>query len=208
MLRLPAALFLGGATTLGTFWLMMGLTSGASETERPRFFTTIDFIRLPDIAEPPRPLRDPPEPPSPPEQMPEMTLGTPEIPPVQRSALRLPGLDIPGLSTAQEIAGIPFLGAEPVSAPQHGALRILKRVPPVYPARAVMRQIEGWVRLELTIDPEGQVAEARVLDASPQGVFDRAALKAARRWRFQAGTGEGREPSVTVTQKIEFRLER
>jgi len=206
--RLLAALLLGSATTLGTFWLMMGLISGTVGTERPRLFTSIEFIRLPDTPDPPPPPREPPEPPRPPEEMPEITLVTPQVPPVRLSGLRLPGLDIPGLSATPEIVGMPFLGAEPVDLPHDTTLRILKRIPPIYPARALMRKIEGWVRLELTIDTQGQVAEARVLDADPKGVFDRAALKAARRWRFEPGTDGGREQAVQVTQKIEFRLER
>jgi protein TonB len=210
MLRLLTALFLGGATTLGTFWLMLQLTSGTPGKEPPRLLSSIDFIRLPDTPEPPRPPRDPPEPPRPPEEVPEITLVTPQVPQLQLSGLRLRSLDIPVLAATQEIVGMPFLGdqPEPLALPQERSLGILKRIPPIYPARALMRKIEGWVRLELTIDPQGQVAEARVLDASPKGVFDQAALKAARRWRFQPATEGGRERSVRVSQKIEFRLER
>ena len=206
--RLLAALLLGGVTTLGTFWLMMGLTSGTVDTDRPRSFSRIDFIRLPAKPDPPPPPRDPLEPPRTPEELPEITLVTPQVPPVRLSGLRLPGLEVPGLSAAPDIVGTPFLGAEPVALPQDTGLRVLKRIPPIYPARALLRKIEGWVRLELTIDTEGQVADARVLDADPKGVFDKAALKAARRWRFEPGTAGGREQAVQVTQKIEFKLER
>jgi TonB family protein len=43
------------------------------------------------------------------------------------------------------------------------------------------------VTVELNVTADGVVSQARVLDAKPRGVFDQAALDAARRWRYAPG---------------------
>lgn len=64
------------------------------------------------------------------------------------------------------------------------ALRLVQDVQPRYPARALGRELEGRVELMFTVRPDGSVADLRIVDAQPAGVFDQAALQAARRWRF------------------------
>lgn len=49
---------------------------------------------------------------------------------------------------------------------------------PVYPRRAQVRGIEGFVDLEFTVTTAGTVIDPVVVDASPAGIFDRAALNA------------------------------
>jgi protein TonB len=57
----------------------------------------------------------------------------------------------------------------------------LVRVPPDYPPRA---NTEGWVKVQFSITEIGSVRDAFVVEASPAGVFDAAALKAIARWRY------------------------
>jgi protein TonB len=64
------------------------------------------------------------------------------------------------------------------------ALRLVQDAQPRYPARALDRRLDGRVELMFTVRPDGSVADLRVVDAQPAGVFDQAALQAARRWRF------------------------
>jgi protein TonB len=87
-------------------------------------------------------------------------------------------------------------------------LVVLHRVPPRYPSRAEARGIEGWVRLEITVSPTGTVSKARVVDASPKGVFDRAALEAIRQWRFKPAFREGRAVEQQADQTVRFRLKK
>lgn len=87
-------------------------------------------------------------------------------------------------------------------------LVVLHRVQPRYPSRAAARGVEGWVRLEVTVSPAGTVSNARVVDASPKGVFDRAALEAIRQWRFKPAFSEGRAVEQRADQTIRFRLEK
>jgi TonB family protein len=61
----------------------------------------------------------------------------------------------------------------------------LIKVAPDYPAGAQGRS--GEVVVELNVAADGTVAQARVVEAQPRGLFDQAALDAVRRWRYPAG---------------------
>ena len=82
------------------------------------------------------------------------------------------------------------------------------RVDPQYPIRAADRGVEGWVELEFTISESGAVKEAKVIAAKPKGVFNRAALRAIKRWKYNPKVEDGvavERPGVTV--RLEFNLE-
>ncbi|NJK88771.1 MAG: energy transducer TonB [Myxococcales bacterium] len=81
------------------------------------------------------------------------------------------------------------------------------RAKPVYPAGAAQRGIEGYVTIEFTIGPSGSVEDMKVLDSQPPGQFDRAALKALSRWRYDPKLVDGRpvsRPGQRVTLKFEL----
>ncbi len=82
------------------------------------------------------------------------------------------------------------------SAAADGALPVLvSRVNPRYPPRAQQRRIEGQVDVQFVVGPDGRVAEVQVVRATPEGVFDREAVAAMQRWRFEASgrTSRGRQ---------------
>jgi TonB family protein len=56
---------------------------------------------------------------------------------------------------------------------------------PEYPARAILANVEGRVRLSVTIAPDGHVARVEVISAEPPGWFDEAALVAVKTWRYR-----------------------
>ncbi|MBI1943595.1 MAG: TonB family protein [Betaproteobacteria bacterium] len=60
-----------------------------------------------------------------------------------------------------------------------------------YPERAFAAGTSGTVRLRLVIDHRGVLREASVLAAAPAGVFEEAALKAARSLRFRPAIRNG-----------------
>jgi periplasmic protein TonB len=68
---------------------------------------------------------------------------------------------------------------------------------PKYPARAMSRHIEGWVKIEVTISTAGTVTNAAVASAQPPGIFDDAALNATKGCRFKPKLVNG----LAVTQK-------
>jgi protein TonB len=70
------------------------------------------------------------------------------------------------------------------------AVRDRKRVPlmrinPEYPLRARQDRVEGFVVVNFDIDPKGQVQNAHVVAAKPRGVFEQAALRAIRKWKYR-----------------------
>jgi TonB family protein len=61
----------------------------------------------------------------------------------------------------------------------------LKRGNPRYPNAAFRKGIEGSVLLEFSVDADGHVVAPGVVDATPPGVFERAALDAVSGWSYQ-----------------------
>ncbi|WP_300530720.1 energy transducer TonB [Maricaulis sp.] len=88
-------------------------------------------------------------------------------------AFALSGLMMSGL------AGAPALAVQ--DAPQREAVRVSA---PDYPRSAERRGLEGYVVIAYDIDESGDVVDATVAEAQPEGVFDRAALRAVNSWRF------------------------
>ena len=81
------------------------------------------------------------------------------------------------------------------------------RVAPSYPNRAKQARIQGYVTMEVTIRPDGTVADAKVMESDPPRLFDDAALTAMRRWKFRPKIVDGTPVSQRAKQTIEFTLE-
>jgi len=64
-------------------------------------------------------------------------------------------------------------------------LRQISQAQPRYPAEAARRQQSGEVQVEFTVGTDGSVTTARVVGSNPPRVFDREALAAVKKWRFQ-----------------------
>jgi TonB family protein len=77
---------------------------------------------------------------------------------------------------------------------------------PAYPARARERGAEGWVDIEFTVTRDGTTQDAVVRAAEPAGVFDRAALEAVRRWRYEPRVVGGNVVEQRVETRLRFRL--
>jgi protein TonB len=82
----------------------------------------------------------------------------------------------------------------------------LYKTTPQYPRKAARSGKEGWVKIEFTITPQGKVADPKVIASKPRRIFDRAALRAIKQWRFKPKTVDGKAVSRRAVQVIEFRL--
>jgi protein TonB len=85
---------------------------------------------------------------------------------------------------AQPTAPAPSQAA-PSTAAASGELRQISQASPRYPPEAARRQQSGEVQIEFTVGTDGAVTSARVVGANPPRVFDREALAAVKKWRFQ-----------------------
>ena len=82
------------------------------------------------------------------------------------------------------------------------------QVPPQYPRRAAERGIEGCVILKYAVTEVGSVRDPEVVQSIPKGIFDRAAIRAALRYKYKPLIRDGNAVEVEgVTQRITFVLE-
>jgi protein TonB len=64
-------------------------------------------------------------------------------------------------------------------------LRALSTPAPRFPPEALRAGQSGEVQVEFTVEVDGSVSNVRVVRANPPRVFDREAVNAVKRWRFQ-----------------------
>ncbi len=105
----------------------------------------------------------------------------------------------PGLGSEQP-------GLEGLAGEAQGEAIPLLRMEPIYPRAAARAGKEGWVKVVFTITAEGGVVDASVVESSPRRVFDRSALRAIRKWRFQPRLVDGKPVKSRATQLIDFKL--
>ena len=75
----------------------------------------------------------------------------------------------------------------------------------IYPRRALVRGIEGYVVLEFTVTRTGGVRDPKVIEANPPKIFDQAAIDAVRQFRYIPRVVSGEPVEVTgVTNRIAF----
>ena len=76
---------------------------------------------------------------------------------------------------------------------------------PTYPRKALRMGTEGYVIVEFDVDTDGSVLDPYVLEAVPQGTFERAAIKAIRKWVYEAPTYKGQSVKANNVQvKLSF----
>lgn len=77
----------------------------------------------------------------------------------------------------------------------------------VYPPAAKAEGIEGYVVVRYDVTTEGMVANAEVVEADPEGIFEEAALASIVQWRFRAATVGGRPvETLALVSTLRFRL--
>ncbi|SMF43807.1 protein TonB [Alteromonadaceae bacterium Bs31] len=77
-----------------------------------------------------------------------------------------------------------------------------------YPTRALNRSVEGFVDVLFDVTEFGATDNVRVLYAEPEGFFEKAALQAVSRWRFQPKMEEDKPVRFEgMKNRIRFQLE-
>ncbi|MBV8157846.1 MAG: energy transducer TonB [Dyella sp.] len=108
-------------------------------------------------------------------------------------------------SRQQQAATTTAAAGDSSSSTTHGPV-LVRNVNPRYPTTAVRANQEGWVEVTFTITPEGNVDDVKVLDAEPRHVFDRAAVEAVSRWKYQPATQNGTPIAAQDRRRIVFKL--
>lgn len=107
----------------------------------------------------------------------------------------------------REPAPAAAVGPPTSTTAQEETPRLLHAVPPEYPDLARASGAEGKVVLRLTLDLQGRVIHAEVLEADAISSLVDAALAAVRGWLFSPARQGGRPVSVQVVVPIRFVLD-
>jgi protein TonB len=101
------------------------------------------------------------------------------------AAARQLGVDLETVAVLERDIAAADASVRAVEAPPPPKPVRTRYVAPDYPKAALAEGLSGKVRLRLTVNAEGKVAQAVVLQSTPPDVFDAAAIAAARKWRFK-----------------------
>ncbi len=199
--RYGASFAIAAVVTLALLWSMQRLIAGGNDvmTEPPRG-NVLDFIRLKQEETVQKKERKPQKPPKPKEPPPQM-----QQPQMQQAN---PNADAISTSfTAEVQADTGLSGGLSLDSADGDYLPIVK-VAPIYPRRAQSRGIEGFVIVEFTVTKNGSVRDPIVVQSEPEGIFDRAAMDAALKFKYKPRVVDGTATEVAgVQNKISFEID-
>lgn len=181
---------------------------GRGQGETTRAVQLADFVHVaPDetvrIRERRLPKKAPPPERPPPVQRPDVVAATAQ-------PRMLLDFEVPAVDAGLAGGDGPWLGAYGVARGAVGSdsdVVPIVRIQPQYPREALMRGIEGWVRVEFLILEDGSVADVTVVEAQPARIFDRATVRAVQRWKFRPRYEDGRAVRRRGAQTIEFLID-
>lgn len=85
--------------------------------------------------------------------------------------------------------------------------RVRREVRPRYTSETLARRVEGVVRLQGVVMPDGTIRSVRVVEPLDQGL-DAESVATVRRWTFHPATLHGKPVAVSVTFELSFRVAR
>ncbi len=180
------------AVTFGLFFLMQGLVAFNDEVklDEDKQLRFIDVVE--DIEEQPpqrmeRTVEKPPEVEAPPPE-----IDTPQVEIDNPDKMNL------NIGRANSGAGVD-LGSLDLGPSQDGDYLPLVRVQPQYPRRAQERGVSGYVVVELSVNEDGTVPPDSIIiiEAEPKGYFERAATRAAEKFKYKPKVVNGKPQRVT-----------
>jgi protein TonB len=187
---------LGALVTFLLFFLMQAIiaTNEANLDEGVKG-KLLDFVRLQDDQDIETKQRKPKPPPPPDEPPPDMP--KPEFEATDVSN----GVDVGAVDVNVD------LSIEGGGFSSDGEYLPIVKVAPQYPRRAQTRGIQGYVVLEDIVTKTGAVRDPVVIDAKPPGIFDRAAINAALKYKYKPKVVNGEPIDVAgVKTRITFEL--
>lgn len=191
----------GSIATTITFFLFFSMQYLIKNDEiqlvKTRTLSMPEFVR---IFKPPVNIRDDDE------QKPDDPVDPPPTPDLQPKDTGGPGplalLPPPGLvpigPSAKDIL-VPSLNS---------GLLIIVDMQPIYPQRAISKNIEGYVVVEFTVTESGSTDAIRIVEANPAYIFNNSAVKATSKSRFKPKIVDGKAVAVSgLRKKFTFEIE-
>jgi len=196
ILRYPIGLIFGAVFSTVLFWVMWHLVSAPINVSQMRKATRVEFTRMRQDTSV--------------ETKQQEKVKQEKPPPVPET----PQMDFSRGSVDNNVAQLtPMVDASSamsklkMSAGSDRDIIPLVRIVPDYPPRALSRGLEGWVIVQFTITATGTVKDAKVVESS-SSIFEKAALKAILRWRYNPKVEEGVAVERRGVQtKLVFQLE-
>ena len=194
--RYGISLALGAIVTTVLFLIMQAvIASDEAKLDEGAKGKLLELVRLEDDEEIQTKQRKPKPPPPPDEPPPDMP--KPEF----ESSDVSQGMDIGAVDVNVDLN----VGGGGFSS--DGEYLPIVKVAPVYPRRAQTRGIEGYVVLEFIVTKTGAVRNPFVVEAKPPGIFDRAAISAALKFKYKPKVVNGEPIDVAgVRNRITFEL--
>jgi protein TonB len=204
-MRFLVAIVSGVVMALLLFLLMHALIGGRDGFERPEDTgRVVDFVRVrADEIVQTRERQVPKKPPPPDKPPPPPQLQT-QAP--QQQVKQVLDIETPDISVGFTGGPVVAAGWQAGDNMGDGDIIPIVRIEPSYPRDAALKGIEGYVKVMLTILPDGSVGEARVIEANPPRIFNREAIRAVLRWKFKPRIVDGQAVSREAEQTIEFNL--
>lgn len=188
-LRFPVAFALALLLSLSLFGFLHRLTTVRTEAGEAVAVAKVDFVRLRREVEVEEKKREKPQ-----RVKPEQAPVLPTMSVAKEEGVDL-GLDVAAIAaglgadfgtasgTGGDGRGVPGGLSFGGGMSDRGALPLV-RVEPQYPPQAAKRGLEGWVQLQFTVTTSGGVDDVVVVKSS-NAVFERAAMEAVRKWKYE-----------------------
>jgi protein TonB len=84
---------------------------------------------------------------------------------------------------------------------------VVKSFTPEYPQKAQRRKAEGFVDMHFTVNPAGEVSDVEVVHAEPTDMFEDAAMRSIKRWKFKPLEIDGEKVSQRLALRMRFQLQ-
>ncbi|HCJ39841.1 MAG TPA: protein TonB [Halieaceae bacterium] len=194
--RYLASFGLGALITLVLFFVMQAvIATDEARLDEGAKGKLLDFVRLEedqDLQTKQRKPKPPPPPDEPPPDMPKPEFESSDI---------SQGVDVGAVDVDVN------LNVEGGGFSSDGEYLPIVKVNPQYPRRAQTRGIEGYVLLEYIVTKTGAVRDPVVIEAKPPGIFNRAAINAALKYKYKPKVVNGEPIDVAgVKTRITFEM--
>jgi TonB family protein len=111
----------------------------------------------------------------------------------------------PAIAQAEaDLASAREQAAQLTSVVSAATLKRTRTVNPQYPDAARKKGIEGWVELAFTVTLNGSVEDVEVRNSSPADIFDDAAKRAVKQWRFEPVVRNGQIVPQRALVRLRF----
>ena len=116
-------------------------------------------------------------------------------------------MDVEMVNTAPQAAVDVEISTSGMASGDGEYLPIVK-VAPIYPRRAQTRGITGYCIVEYTVTTSGAIRDPVAVDCQPSGVFEKASVKAALKFKYKPRVVDGEAIEVAgVQNKFTYELE-